>query len=67
MSINGAYMKKRSPQTKATAHTLSKDLFELLNDYSSRENSSRSMVLQRALKEYFWREGLLNKHGKPKQ
>ncbi|PSO59018.1 MAG: hypothetical protein BRC36_16555 [Cyanobacteria bacterium QH_2_48_84] len=60
-------MKRRSPHTKATAHTISKDLFELLNDYSSQENSFRSMVVQRALKEYFWREGLLNEYGKPEQ
>jgi metal-responsive CopG/Arc/MetJ family transcriptional regulator len=48
---------------KTTAHTIRQDLLKLLDDYSRNENSSRSKIMERALKEYFKRERLLQQDG----
>jgi metal-responsive CopG/Arc/MetJ family transcriptional regulator len=53
--------------TKTTAHTIRQDLLKLLDDYCRNEQSSRSKVMERALKEYFARERLLSQDGTPKK
>jgi len=60
-------MRNPDNPVKPTAHSMPQDLLTLLNDYCRNENSSRSLVMQRALKEYFKREGLLQRDGTPKR
>jgi len=48
---------------KTRAHTIRQDLLKLLDDYCRNEQSSRSKVMERALKEYFARERLLQRDG----